>query len=286
MNWPRATTASLCLIAVCFCSFGCSDGGKTTAVKISPILDVTPSAQRVNDGFLTSARTQIQEHLTRWLDGQSQQSNCFQTLSVQVEPKVLYGQQQDDGQIKNLYHWSALLRLNHRTTGLTAEVEFTSLPELTDKSEPSGVLNESRILNRFVEDLEDALTMLVGDSDEVIRRFKSGHVASQKVLLERISLCEEDELDLLVDEGLMATVDLDVRFRLVALIGERKRHQAASRLIDLIDLNHIEWTRTVIRTLSTLDHPRTKEVLGILSYHESPSLQKEVQSALERLETR
>ena len=188
--------------------------------------------------------------------------------------------------MQTLYHWSAVLRLNHRKTGLNAEVELTVLPEPLDKPHQLAHSDEQKSVRRFVKQIQDALVMLADDSAEVTRRFKDATTASQKVLLERISLCEENELDLIIDEGLKSTTDLDVRFRLVALIGERKRHRAANQLIDLIDLNHIEWTRTVIRTLSTLDHPRIPEVLSILTFHESPSLQKEVQSAIERLETR
>ena len=53
---------------------------------------------------------------------------------------------------------------------------------------------------------------------------------------------------------------------------------------EVIDLNDIEWTRSVIRTLSTLNHPRTLELISILAVHESPALQKELKAAVERLE--
>ncbi|MGB0646391.1 MAG: hypothetical protein ACPGQS_04405 [Bradymonadia bacterium] len=282
----QAALAWLLLMVVYAGALGCFDDPAPNAIMISPILDVTPLGRRADDATLTTAQTTIRKSLNRWKNDQPRLSDCFQSLSVQIEPKVLYGQQQEQGRVKNLYHWSASLRLKHIRTGLNAEVELTVLPDPSVKPRHLDNLGEQQSLRRFIRHMEDALAMLVKDTADVTRRFKEGQTASQKVLLERISLCEENELDLVVDEGLKATTDLDVRFRLVALIGERKRHRAANQLIDLIDLNHIEWTRTVIRTLSTLEHPRIPEVLSILAFHESPSLQKEVQSAIERLETR
>ena len=114
--------------------------------------------------------------------------------------------------------------------------------------------------------------------------FQSGSTAAQKMVLERMSICSELDLDPLLDNALAFATDTDVRFRLVGLIGERARHGAAHQLIDLINLNDIEWTRSIMRTLSTLNHPRTLELISILAVHDSPALQKELKAALERLE--
>ena len=99
-------------------------------------------------------------------------------------------------------------------------------------------------------------------------------------------MCPIPDVDAHLGEALAKTNDQTLRFRLIGLIGERRVSAVGDQLIDLINLNDIEWTRALVRTLSTLQHPRTQELLQILSVHESPALKKEIKGAADRLERR
>jgi hypothetical protein len=209
---------------------------------------------------------------------------CAQSLDLWVQPRVLYGVDTVDTRSIPVSHWSAVVELKARKSKLSARVEITSLSR-TRRLQMQTVEADVRAgLVLFSKRLEKVLSVLTRPASNLHHVFETGSVAEQKMLLERISLCSEANFDRQLSKAITFATDEGVRFRLVGLIGERRLHSAAHQLIDLIDLNNIEWTRSIIRTLSTLEHPRTLELISILAVHESPALQKELKSAVERLE--
>jgi hypothetical protein len=248
------------------------------------ILDLTPAESIMPRVQLQALDPKLKGLLTGWLSTVPIGLACVQSLEIRIQPRVLYGVEMVDSKPVPVSHWSAVIELKTRDSKTLAQVELTS-PNRAPNQQVKTVMQDIESgLVRFSQRLKSALDVLVRPASTLRNVFESGSIAEQKMLLERISLCAEDDFDAQLSRAVSIAVDEGVRFRLVGLIGERSLHGAAHQLIDLIDLNNIEWTRSVIRTLSTLNHPRTLELISILAVHESPALQKELKAAVERLE--
>ena len=261
-----------------------SRGSNNGLRVVRPILDLTPVASTVPRAHLKALNTKFRHLLSQWLSTGSNGLTCAQSLNVSIQPRVLYGVEIKTSKSVPVSHWSAIIELTNRDSKTSAHLELTSpyrAPNLRGKNVTQDI---DYGLVQLSERLKSALNVLVRPASVLRDVFTTGSVVEQKMLLERISLCAEDEFDVQLSQAVDVATDEGVRFRLVGLIGERRLHGAAHQLIDQIDLNDIEWTRSVIRTLSTLNHPRTLELISILAVHESPALQKELKAAVERLE--
>lgn len=278
----------LILLGLYSCTADVSSGGPDdpNVVQIQSIMDLTPSERGINRAQLEGIDRQLRRSLKRWITQERGSSSCMDKLSVQIQPRLVYGADTTKERTRFISAWSALIRMNVVVSRVSAQVEivFDRAERIGDGRTLDQSLSQGVI--QFAEFVHASLSVLTRSPSELKDVLKQGTCAEKKLLLERISLCGETDFDVQLDDALTFATDADVRFRLVGLIGERRRHGAAHQLIDLINLNDIEWTRSIIRTLSTLEHPRTLELISILAVHDSPALQKELKSALDRLERR
>lgn len=280
--------ASLFVLGLLFsCASNDLPGGGShpkDVLQIQPIMDLTPFAAGIDRAQIEVLDRELRRSLGQWVNQEGRISECMRTVSVWVQPRLVYGVDTTQNQTRFISDWSALVRLTSMMSGVSAQVDIVL--EHSQRPGENKTVNHalSQGVVQFAEFVGKMLRVLSRSPSELTDVLKSGSYAEKKILLERMSVCGEHEFDIQLDHALTFATDEDVRFRLVGLIGERKRHGAADQLIDLINLNDIEWTRSIIRTLSTLEHPRTLELISILAVHDSPALQKELKSALDRLE--
>ena len=255
----------------------------SVTVSVEKLVNVTPPTDAQADVRLNGLETKLQQALSRDSQRQQPPQACGQAYVVKIEPQVLFGFEPDSKRTIPLSEWSGIISVTDRFNGTTSRVELFWLAQASRQNTPIDQhLAES--LDAFVSHVNDALHVLSADQATLEKILLNGAVGQQKLLLERLSSCPIPMLDRHLGTALKVASDQGIRFRLVGLIGERRVSELGDLLIDLIDLNDVEWTRVIVRTLSTLEHRRTQELLDILSVHESPILQKEIKGASDRLE--
>ena len=104
------------------------------------------------------------------------------------------------------------------------------------------------------------------------------------ILLERLSFCQEEPLTAILKQSLSRERPRPIRFRSLGVITELKLSTANDWLIDTVDLNDMEWTLAAIQTMSHLAHPDAERLFKVMGLHPDPRLQKELQTALKRIQ--
>ena len=104
------------------------------------------------------------------------------------------------------------------------------------------------------------------------------------ILLERLSFCREEPLTSIIKQSLSRERPRPIRFRSLGVITELQLSTANDWLIDTVDLNDMEWTLAAIQTMSHLAHPDAERLFNVMGLHPDPRLQKELQTALKRIQ--
>lgn len=253
------------------------------SVVVERLVNLTPPEPNMPTVSLRRFDQKFNRQLVRVNPNPDNTGGCGKNYQVQIMPQLLFGLDGQDGQTRPTSEWSANVSINDIFTGTTSRVELSRLTK-TDGAHRSLDAHLNATLTEFLNDLESAIKVLRKPDADLRTVLAEGSTGEIRVLLERLSMCPVPTLNQDLVDALGRSEDQTIRFRLVGLIGERRIRSAGDTLIDLIDLNDVEWTRAIIRTLSTLSHPRTQELLRILSVHDSPILQKEIKGASDRLE--
>ena len=267
-------------------------------VTVEPIVDLTPPNSTFERVPLSGLTDRIHEVLARKTKAQEPVSRCGVRYAVVISPSVAYGYAYPDSTDQKLgtstlglkpdyrSEWSSLIGMRDEANSLQSHLEL-SRSNASKPEAPVGLdIHLSEGLTVFLKELQSTFEAFDVSISKLPEFYSKATVQQKKLLLERLSLCPSPEHDTWLGQALQTTKDVGLKFRLVGLIGERRVDALGDLLIDMVDLNDIEWTRALVRTLSILKHHRARELFGILSVHESPLLQKELKTAVERLERR